>query len=351
MRFLVPTLLALTVLACTEDTSTPPTDDGPLLHSITESVALPEHAAAATQADTLDDALKALEASPSTGTLSAAQDAWRAARAAFRTLDALQFGPVAELGIDARIDLAPADTQAIDALVNGTATLDASTVANAGGKQKGWLGVEHLLFESSDVESAPARRWLLARLMGDEIAASMHQLNDAWMGGADGFGAELSNAGSSTSKRYPTQRAALNNLVGGVAYGLEVVVGIRLAMPLGRKTNGQPTPSLDPTLASDSAVPDMQASLAGVRALYDAEHGFSEAIKEKSAPLEAQTAQELADCEAKVAAIPRPFGTAVTESTAVVQAAYDACDALKNTWGTDVASALGATFVIDTDGD
>ncbi len=271
----------------------------------------------------------------------------------------LHFGPIADLGLSERIDVAPARDGDIDAILKAATPIDASTVSKAGGHSKGFLGLEYLLFSADGADAALApfvtnddaasRRAALTHAMADEVAATAHQLRDAWTD-KDGYAHEIDDAGKS-SERYPTQRAALDDIVGGVGYALEIVVGVRLAQPLGHKSSGGPDPSLDPTPASDSAAADMQASLEGVRALYDGD-GFSARVHSKSAVLDDRMTSQLDACAAKVGAIPTPFSTALTADTATVEAAFDACKTAKGTWNTSVVGALGATLKPgDVDGD
>ncbi|HYP87486.1 MAG TPA: imelysin family protein, partial [Polyangiaceae bacterium] len=97
-------LVAVCAVGC-EDTGSTKVDYGQLLQSLTEDVMLPKQAAFVGAAQDLDDALGNLEASPDADSLGQAQSAWRAVRVAYRQLDALYFGPVADLGISERIDL------------------------------------------------------------------------------------------------------------------------------------------------------------------------------------------------------------------------------------------------------
>jgi predicted lipoprotein len=352
-------LIAGALLSCGNDTDAPALTYGPLLETLGEQVILPEHQAFAAKADALVVALQALEDAPSAESLSGAQQAWRDARGAFRVLDALHIGPGITLGITDRIDVSPVDAAGIDAIVAATGAVDDAAVGQAGGKKKGFLGLEYLLFPAvgdstatppvlSGDDAAPRRR-TLAHSMGDEIALSAHQLDDAWEPGTGGYVTQIETAGAG-STRYSSQRAAVDDLVGGVGYALELVVGIRLAFPLGRKTGGTPDPTLDFTARSDNSVADMQNSLNGVSALYSGS-GFSSIVKGRSAKLDQTVLDELSDSQAKLTAIPAPFSVAITTDTSVVQAAYNATQALKTTWNTDVSSALGATLKPDNDGD
>jgi predicted lipoprotein len=340
------------LLAC-GNTGAPEVDYGPLLQNLSEQVILPEHQAFAAQADALVVAVQGLSDAADVDSLLSAQNAWRDARRAYRTLDALHFGPDLTLRITERIDVSPVDAPGIESLALGAGAVDDAAIGAAGGQKKGFLGLEYLLFPAPSTEdpaptlvddAAAARRRALALGMAHEIARSAHQLDDAWAADKGGYVEQLELAGKGGTQ-YATQRAAVDDIVGGASYALELIVGIRLAIPLGRK------PGADPTARSDNAVPDMQASLSGVLALYQGD-GLAAVIAPKSAKLDELVLAEFSAGKAKLAAIPAPFAAAVTGDTPLVQAAYDATRALKATWNTDLASALGATVKVgDNDGD
>lgn len=346
---------ALAVGCGDEGTAAPETDYSALLKAVSEQVAMPAHQAATDKADALVAALRALETTPSAESLQSAQNAWREARAAYRRMDVFSsFGPLPELAIDVRIDASPADPGGIEQSVASADPISADYVGRLGGKKKGYLAVEYLLFQGAGGDvlagyARDARRGTLARALGEEIATTMHQLLDAWEPAKGGQAKDLIEAGR--GGKYASQLEALDNLVGGGAYTLELIVGQRLALPLGRKTDGKPSAAQDPTLASDSAVADMAASMAGVLALYQ-NPGFTTFVRPKLQELDEKAIGEMNACMTKISAIPRPFGTSVTQNTAMVQEAYDACKAFKLTWNTDVTSTLGANVKpLDTDGD
>lgn len=360
IRSLAILLAASLSFAACNDTGTQTADYGPLLAQLM-TVAVPEHADFAAQSAMLDTAAMALEANPSMPTLMAAQAQWRVARAALRKLDALHFGPISTLGIGDRIDASPADDSAIDAVVAGTQTIDATLIGSTlGDTSKGFLGVEYLLFSAdgtaaalarlSGSDVASSRRRTLLRAMCDEIAASAQQLSTAW-DPTTGYAHQITTAGAGSTV-YLRQRGALDDLVGGSAYALELVVGIRLAMPLGLKSaNGMPDASLDPTTASDSAVNDMNATLAGTLAMWSGQ-GFNAQVLSSSPSLDSQAVTEQTACDTSVAAIPSPFASAVVNQTATVMAAYTACKTWKDDWNMELTSALGASLqVLDNDGD
>jgi len=352
-------LSACCLLAC-GNTDAPARDYGSLLASLSEQVILPEHRAFVSEADALSDAVQALVDDSNADSLASARASWRATRKAYRILDALHFGPGYTLHVSERIDVAPAEPDGIEALAAGDAEITDSTISKAGGREKGFLGLEYLLFAGSTADESVApvladddfapRRRALALAMAHEIRKSAHQLADAWEPGVGGYVTQLETAGKGSTE-YNNQRAAVDDMVGGVAYALEVIVGVRLATPLGRKSGGTPNPSLDPTLRSDSAVADMQATLAGITAMYAGE-GFSAVVRAKSATLDAAVLESMSRVEAAIRTIPTPFGDAVVNDTQSVKNAFSSGADLKTTWNTEVSSALGATLKpSDTDGD
>jgi len=357
----LPAVLSVCCLLGCGNTDAPARDYGPLLSKLSQGVILPEHRAFANQADELVSTVQALVDDPGTDSLASAQDGWRAARRAYRMLDALHFGPGYSLHISERIDAAPAEPDGIEALVTADDSITDATVANAGGHEKGFLGLEYLLFAdvtSSTEAAAPvlskddfaARRRELALAMAHELQKSAHQLDDAWEPGRGGYIDQIETAGAGSTE-YANQRAAVDDMVGGVSYALEMIVGVRLAMPLGRKSGSGPDPLLDPTRRSDNAIADMQAMLAGITAMY-ADDGFSSVVHVKSAKLDETVASGLSSVAQHLVLIPAPFSEALVNDTALVRAAFDTGSDLKKTWNTDVSSALGATLKpSDNDGD
>ena len=285
-RFSLLALAALPIASCDNGTAASAVDYSATLAAMTDTVVVPEVTAFATDSDKLVAALKAFDATPNATTLAAAQTAWRAARADWRKLDGVYFGPVVTLGTTQRIDASPADGAGIEAAVAGTATLDDAFVGMQGGFTKGLLGDEYLLFSTSGDAAALTkltgsdgeRRRTYAISIADEIASSAHDLADAWTkdsAAATAYATQLKTAGTSTST-IASQLTAMDDFANAIAGALDGVT-MRMRSSLGGSVDGTPDPSADPTAASDSTVADLNATLTGVQALW-AGQGFSAKI-------------------------------------------------------------------------
>jgi predicted lipoprotein len=342
LGFAAAVIAPLTIFAC-EDTASQPQDYTSLLQALADETTVPNANGFATQADALVTSLKTLETTNDAASLKAAQEAWRATRKAYRLLDAEHYGPMTEQGTTDKVDTFPADPGALASL----AAQPTPGVAAAPNNAKGFLALELLLFSPGN-ELADAKKRTLARTLGEDIAANAHALADAWTTG--GFATQLKTAGHG-STRYATQRAALDDVMAGVGYALELVVAVDLANPLGRQNAGQPDPKQVVAALSDNSVADMIATLDGVSAAYEG-RGFNVITRSQSAALDDTFRSQLATCKSKLTALSRPFSSAIVSQTSAVTDAYEACKTAKNTWAAEVTSALGATVKpADTDGD
>ncbi len=338
--------LMMAAPACDDGTAAPPVDYAPLLASLTDDVVLPAMSNAATTADALDSALLALEASPAPATLTAAQSAWRTARAGYRNLDALYFGPVTTQGIGERVDAYPADDATIE--WPGQRQYDHRRhVDRRPGRPRQRLFGNRIpaLFDDGHERHCRANRRSELPLVhagaghGRRSGVVGAQPGWPWDPTQGGYATQVKTAGAG-STRYPRQLTAVDDFVGGVSYALELVVGVRLAEPLGRKGSGTPDPTQDPTRASDSAVADMTATLAGVQNLYgDNGKGFTARVTIASAPLNTEAMSQATTCGHAVTIMPLPFASAVVNQTSLVTARpVPSCDTWKTTWDTGVTA-------------
>src|SRR5450432_3990464 len=218
-------LIANCALLGCGNTGAPAQNYGTSLQYLTEQVILPEHQDFVSTANALVVATQALGDDPSADNLTATQSAWRDVRKAWRMLDAVRIGPDLTNHVSDRIDVSPVDAAGIEAIVTGTGVVDDNAVGVAGGKKKGFLGLEYLLFADPSAapdalapvlaaDQAAARRRMFALGMADEIASSAQQLDNSWEPSGDNYARQIELAGAGSAV-YATQRAAVDELVSG----------------------------------------------------------------------------------------------------------------------------------------
>lgn len=314
--------------------------------------------AAATETAALAAELGALAASPSQPALDRAQDRWRAARVPWKQSEAYAFGPAMDERLTAAIDQV-ADPAKIDEELAGTTPITPAYVAGLGANKKGFHTIEHLIFRADGDDAAivaafvaePRRRDYVAAL-GAVVADDTRRLASLW---SDGYVATLTLPGAGNST-FPTVKAVVDTVVNESIFLAELVAVARIGKPLGNATGGTPQPELEESGPSDNSLADMTATLEGIRAVYrggdEPGRGIGALIAARSTALDRAVELALADALAAVAAIPRPFRTAVVDHRPEVEAAYAAIKELQILLATEVVATLGATLKFnDNDGD
>lgn len=371
---LVSALAAVTPggAACTvHEVSSQPTEEGDdvaVRSHLAYDVAVPTFNALAVQAGILSQALIALEGDPTTATLSASQEAWRATRVAWKRSRVLGFGPAKAM--EARVDWVPADADRIEEAVAAKA-FDAPSIQQLGSSQRGFLALEYLLFDAEggnvvvlDGLLASSDRRALARALGADLAAAFADLAAAWDPAAGDYAGELAEAGEG-STAFPESKNAVDALVNESIFVVEYVLGDEIAKPLGLRNDGVPQPDLVIAGRSDASLDDSIAQLESFQAVYTgvlpsdggaietSKGGLSDLVKSRgSASLDADVRAATQGALDAVRAVPRPLRTAITAHPTEVQRAYDALRALKTLLAADVATKLGATLSFnDNDGD
>lgn len=368
---LVSTLAAVAPggAACTvHEVSSQPTDEGDdvaVRSHIAYEVAVPTFNGLAVQGGLLVQSLSALDEDPTAMTLSAAQDAWRATRVAWKRSRVLGFGPAKDL--QAQIDWPQVKPDNIEEAIAAKA-FDEPSIQALGTSQRGFLALEYLLFDAEggnvvvlDALLASPDRRAFARAIAADLEAAFQELASAWDPAAGDYAGELAEAGKE-SAAFPEAKNAVDALVNESIFVVEYVLGDELAKPLGLRNDGVPQPDLVVTARSDAAIDDSIAQLEGFQAVYTgalpgstggSQGGLSDLVKSRgSSALDADMRAATQAALDAVRAVPRPFRSAVTTHPAEVQRAYDAVRALKNLLSADVATKLGASLSFnDNDGD
>lgn len=338
-------------------------DRGALLAAAAEVAIYPDYQATDAQLDALITALDALAASPEEGTLSDARGAWRAVREPWSRGAAHHFGPSRDLRTTSAVDWWPVDTEKIDALIAGDGPVDVDAVAALGADVRGLMAMEYLLFDRP--EATPALEALVAEPRRGALLASWARYADtgaaalaaAWGPAGGGGYTDAFTAAGEGSEVYDTRQAALDDLVNGLVHAAELIADRDLAEPIGLTQGGEPQPQVVKGALADSALADILATLAGIRAVYFGPQGaqgpfLTALVRSRSPDIDDAVAADLDAAVAAVAAIPLPLDEVVLSDPQSVEAAYVKVKDLHRTLAVDVAGLLGVTLTFsDNDGD
>ncbi|MBX3206340.1 MAG: imelysin family protein [Labilithrix sp.] len=356
---------ASAAVACRRDGVDPP-DRGKILADLSTVVIVPAYGEASTDAKALEAATVALRDAPSAESLGAARAAWRKARASWKATDAFLFGPADDLAVTGGVIDTAADIAKVEVLAGATTPLDAQQIARLGANQRGFGGLEVLLFDPATddaqqiarFQAEGGRRGVLASLVAEDLRGKVDAVLGAWASPPSSYGDELARAGRG-SALYASERQGVDAVVNALINAAEVLIAVRLAKPLGLdKSPSVAAPELVESPRSDASVDDLLAVLDGIEMVYLGRRGdaaglpLADAVAERSPRADTRLRSDLTAARDAVRAIPAPLRTAVGESREPVIQAHAAVREVKRCLATEVAGALGTSVGFNvTDGD
>ncbi len=325
-----------------------------VLIGMTDEVVVPAYEALARDVAQMERDAAALCGAPSSASLDAARQSWRAARASWMRSEAMRFGPAMDRRSVRLVDWSPTDTDGIDAslAVGPVPVGDIREVVAS--DRRGFGAVEHLLFGDAALDrltGSEARCFYLTGLTG-VMREETDGILAEWVDGA---------AGSAAFKDYFTGRsdsaalssAAVADVVRTQVFLIRGIVDMRLANALGLR--GEPDFSMIPGSAADNGLGDLRNDLLGMQAVYEGAGdglGLSNLVRPLSEETDERMREHFADSLAAVDAVAGPLRAAVAERPDQVRGLYDRLAALQRTLSTEVVSLLGISVgFTDTDGD
>ncbi|HWJ62598.1 MAG TPA: imelysin family protein [Acidimicrobiales bacterium] len=322
-----------------------PVDVGEVLQGLAEDVIVPSYEALGTSLATLATDTQALCDAPSEAALTAAQEAWTEAVAAYQRTRPAGVGPALDDRLMSDLGFAARQT-VIDDLLESGDPVDHDAVADEGSAARGLYAVEIALFgEGSDTLTSAegARRCEYVASVAAVAQEAAQPVIEQWTDGdaVDQFVAGLDGG--------PESSVAL--LVNEVTQRLTELEGMGLL----DMTTAETVDDLDPSRVggpADQRLADRKALMAGISAaIGDGSTGISALVGAQDAGTRDRLVAADEKASKAVAALPDSVAEALEDPKAV-QAASDAVTELKVLVSTEVASKLGVTITFsDSDGD
>lgn len=346
MRLAKLAALALTStlsLACSDDATVGAAfDDRTILVDYADRVVVPTYQLLATRAQALARAVEALAATPNEANLTAARQAWVAARVPWEQSEAHLFGPVSANGYDPAMDSWPVNRTDLQAVLASGNALTQAYVAALPEEQKGFHTLEYLLWGQDSQKAAASltsRELEYGRALAAELVQVTGELAASWTTGVRGaspFRGVFADAGLVGNTSYPSQGAAAQEIVVGMSGICDEVANGKIADPYDAHD-----PDLVESQFSFNSELDFADNLRGVLGAYTGSalaagtsgRGLAAFVAERDPALDQRLRDELAAAIAAIGAIPRPFRTAIVTPSAYpsIEAAQAAIRQVQNT--------------------
>ena len=349
-------------------------DRAVMLQSLSQHVIVPTYADFATRADTLAARAEALREAPSAEALAAAAEAWRAASTTWKETEAFELGPVRAERINTRINFWPTRPETIERVLASNDPLNAETVTQVSVAARGLPAIEYVLFDTTgqgtgsaslleNSERANRQRAFVAALARD-VADNAYELLAAWQPDGNDFAATWGQGGEDA---MDGPQEAISMLTNRIVFMLEGIRHDKLGAPLGKEGGGTPSPRAAEAWRSGTSLAQINHNLLGLQRVY---HGRMDSLQGRAsqdavqrpglrdylqtvdAPLADTIDAQIERTMQATQAIPAPLQTAVTDTPAPVERAYEETGRLLQLIEVDMMNVLGITLLFnDNDGD
>ena len=334
---LVVGALLLSTTACDKDTGAPPAgfDATAMLADVPMKVILATYQDLEAKAAALRTAVTTFNGAPTDPNLTAAQDAWRAARRPWEQAEGFLFGPVETEGIDPAIDSWPVNQVDLDAVLAGSATLNQSYIDGLEGTLKGFHTIEYLLFGNGGTKvaadfTARQREYLVGSTAS--LAASVTALRAAWDPAGGDYAHTVSTAGMSGNSVYISQSSAVQELISGMIVICDEVANGKISDPFDQQDR-----ALEESQFSNNSNLDFADNIRSVQNIYLGRYGTMTGTGVRALVLAEMPSLDVtiqAQMTAAITAIGEmtpSFGVAITSNPAKVEAARARIRELKQT--------------------
>lgn len=286
------------------------------------------------KASELDVAVNAFVNSPSDASLQTAQQKWYSTRIAWEQSEAFLFGPVATMELDPAIDSWPVNFVDIDSVISGNDTYSESFIDSLNPTLKGFHPIEYLLFGKNgarkfDELSTKEKNYLVAlSLHLKTITAKMHH---EWVVSGGNYATQVSAAGTSASTEFATQKEAMLEIANGIIGIVDEVGGGKIEDPFVSKD-----PSQEESPFSKNSWADFKNNIIGVRNVYTGKYSaqgtsMSDWVKLYNKSLDTKIQQRIEAAINNLGAYTTPFGEAILNQPANIQATQTVLNDLKTT--------------------
>lgn len=328
-KLLLPAIVAATLFtACKKDDNNNTTADfnttkDASISDFVNKVSLPVYLDLKTKGAALNNAVIALNGSPTQSNLDAARDAWRDMRSTWEKSEAFLFGPVDDNEYDPDTDTWPVDFNEMnDLLDNMTHDLSLSDVQSLSRSLKGYHPLEYMLWGETGnktVADFTAREKTYMVSLAAFLTGTADNLYGDWNPGAGNYANDFLSAGNG-STLFVKKQDALLALVDGMS-------GICGEVGEGKMLEPFDTAAIDPERGaqlvespfSGNSVTDFKNNIQGAYNVYLGKFnadgtGLEDLVKAKNSALDVELQQKFNAAIQSFNNITLPYGQAIAST-------------------------------------
>ena len=333
-------LSAFLISSCDEEDIDDKDDYKNILQNLGNDVILSTYAELDAKTIALVTALTTLETSPSATNLETARQAWRDARVPWEQSEGFLFGPVDQQGIDPAIDSWPVNQPDLDAVLASANTLTKAYIDGLDGTLKGFHTIEYLVFGidgNKQMGDFTPRQFEYLRACAQSLAGATQQLYYAWKPEQNNFINNVINAGEAGNTVYPSQKAALEEVVAGLVTIADEVANGKINDPL-----SQQNANLEESRFSSNSKQDFADNIRSIKNAYTGIYknttglGLSNIIAAKNATLDTKVKQQIDEAIAAIENIEGTFTSAIFNAIPSVENAQQKVRTLQQTIESEV---------------
>jgi len=302
----------LFIVSCDgEDPIDDPTQDySSVLSDIAQNVILGTYTDLDVASNSLLSSVNQLQSSPTTENLTAAKEAWIAAREPWEKSEGFLFGPVDTEGIDPAIDSWPVNQVDLENVLASQDELNSNFVSALEGTLKGYHTIEFLLWGEDgqkEASSISSREFEYLAASTIVFAENAGQLVDSWSPQGENFIENIFSAGTSASI-YISQKSALEELANGILGIADEVGNGKINDPL-----EQEDPTLEESRFSNNSTMDFSNNIKSIQNIYNgiSGSGLSNIVQLSNTSLDTQLKSEIQAAITAIESIPGTFTEAI----------------------------------------
>lgn len=314
--------------SCSDDETTISEDYTAQINNVANNVILKTYEELAIKGNLLKAATDVLQANQTEANLTAAKNAWVAARSPWEQSEGFLFGPVDQEGIDPSIDSWPVNVIDLNNVLSSGNALTIEFLKQQEGTLKGFHTIEFLLWGENGnkkISDFSARQFDYLAACSGVLAEDVNTLYDLWKPTGGNFIKNVLDAGKG-STLYVSQKSALEEISNAL---------IVIADEVGNGKINDPFVASDLTLEesrfSSNSKADFADNMRSIKNIYTGKFdsygdgkGISDIVKEKNSAVDIEVKAAIDKAISAITNINGTFSQAVFNNRPSIDAAQKA---------------------------